>query len=218
MHELGLFRGTHEAKHRDRVPVAITKAECGDLEEGGLPCPFRGCRGPEVAAGALFLQLEAAFQASLASLMLKWRPLLSAEQWAALLLEYGKGKSHIVYIITVKTSYWQELPWLLCALGHPDEEVARDKSRTIVQKFSACPDAAVNHRVTMRVCHPNLGLGVELRAFLGGAARAELPEFYKFCAGMAGVPITERMDSPQGLKWKGRAFCSEQLSKLREPC
>jgi hypothetical protein len=89
---LGLFRDTSKAKRRDQVPISVTRAECGELAEGGLPCLRRGCRAPELAAGALREQLDAAFQSSLACLTLKWRPAMTTGKWTALLAEFGEGK------------------------------------------------------------------------------------------------------------------------------
>ena len=179
--------------------MSVARAECGDAADAGLSCPNRGCRAPEVAAGALFKQLEAAFEKSLARLTISWRPVLSADQWATYAAEFSKGKSHIVYIITLKTSHWQQLPWALCVLGHYDEEVARSGSRSILRQFATCPDAGANHRLTMSVCSPNANLGRQLRNFARGAGRDTLPELFTSCAGFAGIPITERFTKVSSL-------------------
>lgn len=40
-----------QRQYRDRIPLEVGKVECGELASGSLPCPNRGCRAPELAAG-----------------------------------------------------------------------------------------------------------------------------------------------------------------------
>jgi hypothetical protein len=90
---------------------------------------FRAAEGLIGSSGELFNQLENAFQCALGRLTISWRCKLQADEWAAFLAEYAKGKSHIVYIVTMKAENWQLLPWHLCILGHFSEEVARRGAR-----------------------------------------------------------------------------------------
>ena len=109
--QVGMFQSDSQAKHRDQVPVSVIRAEFGEFAAGlgGLACPNRGCRAPEVAAGVLYDILDLSFQMSLAALTIKWRPKMSAAAWASYLQEFSKGKAHVTYIVTIKTSNWQEL-------------------------------------------------------------------------------------------------------------
>lgn len=153
---------------------------------------MRGCRAPEVASGVLFYVLNEAFTSSLGRLAVSWRPVLTTAEWTGLLSEFNRGKSHLVYIVTLKMAHWQELPWLLCQVGHYDETIAREGAKKALAKFTAFPSAEVNHRLTMDACHPDTTLGIELREFVKGKPRQELASFHAFGAGLANIPITER--------------------------
>ena len=43
--------GHVQEHYKDRMPIEVARAECGEYATAGLPCPNRGCRAPEVAAG-----------------------------------------------------------------------------------------------------------------------------------------------------------------------
>jgi len=73
--------------------------------------------------------LDTAFQEALGRLTISWRHRLQTSEWGAFLAEWAKGKSHIVYIVTMKTENWLKLPWKLCILGHFTEDEARDGAK-----------------------------------------------------------------------------------------
>ena len=79
--------------------------------------------------GELFSQLDAAFTDALGRLTIGWRWRLPPELWSLLVSEFAKGKAHTVYIVTMKTENWTQLPWLLCVLGNFNEDVAREGAR-----------------------------------------------------------------------------------------
>ena len=68
----------------------------------GLSRPMRGRRAPEFAAGRVLDVLSESWQGALAELTLQCRNLLTAEQWAALLLDFERGKAHCTYIVLLK--------------------------------------------------------------------------------------------------------------------
>jgi len=194
-----------QSKYRDHIPVQVARSECGDSATAGLPCPLRGCRAPEVADGELLRQLDKCFSRALGKFTLEWRCRLSEEDWAFFLSEFAKGKSHVVYIVTMKTENWLQLPWAACVVGHFDEDIARRGARKQLASFLSCPDPAVNHRVTMTVFTGIIG--EQLQQFVGRARRDSLPEFYKLCCKFAGIPITERMiERPHGTIKLNTAF------------
>ena len=41
-----------QQQYKEYIPLEVARSECGDMAAGGLPCPLRGCRAPEVAAGS----------------------------------------------------------------------------------------------------------------------------------------------------------------------
>ena len=72
--------------------------------------------------------------------------------------QWSKAKSHIVYIVTLKTRNWQELPWLLCILGHLNEDTARRGAVDIIKKFNSQRDQC-KHRLSRAVCSPDTAIG-----------------------------------------------------------
>ena len=189
-----------QRKFRDRVPAEVVRNECGaETTSAGIACPFRGCRAPEVAAGLLLEVLQDECTTTVADLALTWRTRLGAEQWARLLGDFGRGKAHIVYIVTMKLDQWQRLPWLLCVLGHHDEQVARQGANHILKEYQGCTAEAANHRLTNRVCAEGGVLGWQLRAFAAGSPRTSLPELHLLSAQLAAIPCTERsIEAPHG--------------------
>ena len=124
-----------QSKYREGAPMDIARKECGQWATSGIPCPMRGCRAPEVAAGEVMRQLQAESAATLSKLTLKWKFRLPVDAWASLVADYAKGKSHIAYILTLKLDNWQQLPWYLCILGRIDEETARQGGAKILNMY-----------------------------------------------------------------------------------
>ena len=65
-----------------------------------------------LASGSVFDTLNVAFDEILVRLM-KWRLLMSSEQWTTLINEFQRGKAHAYHILTLKLNHWQTLPWYL---------------------------------------------------------------------------------------------------------
>ena len=175
-----------------RLPATALHKECDDPAALGLRCPVSGCRAPQLAAGEVQERLDKGFTSALSKLTRRWRPLLTADEWGQLLSDFKSGKSHIAYILILKLSVWQQLPWYLCILGHLDEEIARDGAVKIIAMWEAMPNVEANHRLTIMVCHPATELGCQLRAFSRGAARRSLLAFNKLCCSLLLVQVTER--------------------------
>ena len=189
----------------EHIPAEVCREELGQ-NTGGLTCVNRGCRAPDVAAGELFKKLDEAFTGGLGRLSLSWRSRLSQDQWALLIADWARAKSHAVYIIS-KAQHWQHLPWLLCVLGHFDESVARQGAKDILAQVTRCPGADVNHRLTLQACAPDSRLGKQLRAFAGGVRLDSLDELMALAATLARAPITERcIEQPHGAVKLNTAF------------
>ena len=168
-------------------------------------CPLQGCVAPNLANGEIAGVLDTALEDALAYLSRKWRRRLDDETWAAVLEDFHIGKAHLVYVILLKMSNWLVLPWLLCILGHIDEEVARRGAQKIIELFEKCPVPEANHRLTLLIC---LGLvGEQLRLFAGGRPRASLPELYWWCCVLALLIVAERLiEAPHGGVKKATVF------------
>ncbi len=197
--------------YRDHVPQAVLRSEFGVAAAatgggGGLSCPVRGCRAPELAAGALSTLLGTTFSNALGELAAVRGGMTEAE-WACLLSEWARARAHISYVLTLKLHHWTELPWLLCVLGHPDESTAREGTHRILQQFDRCPVNAVHHRLTLQFAAPDSPLRPQLEAFSAGTPRRELPELHGAAAGLLFIPVTERrVEGPHGLVKKSLTY------------
>jgi hypothetical protein len=79
-----------DCRYWTRFPRQALRKEMGEHAESAriLSCPLRGCRAPELAAGAVPALVESLFQDALATLTLACRPRLGGEEWARLLADF----------------------------------------------------------------------------------------------------------------------------------
>ena len=192
--------GPLQLNYKGHVPISVVRREMGtDVKHTGLNCVNRGCRAPNLANSEINSLVEESFDACISNVAQKWRRRLSDAQWSELVLNFRRGKAHIIYVVVLKLSHWQVLPWFLCILGHLVEDIARGGAVRILSMFMACPEREANHRLTWKACDPNSVLGRQLREFAAEARRSSLPEFYVFCCSLAFVPVTERsIEKPHG--------------------
>ena len=71
-------------------------------------------------------------------------------------------------------SFWQSLPWVLFGLAHPDALTAVACAVRALQLWSATPDGALHHPVTLEFCMPGSLLNQQLHIFANGSMT--LPE------------------------------------------
>ena len=96
------------------------------MQKRGLPDPFchyRGSKAPEMAAGDCLKGLRCEIQQTEPLLRHHLREATQAEVATNLLGEWGRALSTTSATLFAKLRYWQELPYMLCALAHPDEAV-----------------------------------------------------------------------------------------------
>ena len=60
---------------------------------------------------------------------------LTQSEWQTVTNDFHKGKAATMAYLQLKTSYLQRLPWLLCALAHTSEDVAREFAGKIVTSW-----------------------------------------------------------------------------------
>ena len=191
-----------QEQYRTHVPVAAARAEFGEAGTSlvsGLACPMRGCNAPDLAAGTLFDQLDSSFKQSLSQLSLKRRSQLTAQQWSNLVLDMERGKNHMLYVLTLKLQHWQEAPWSLCILGHADESIARSGARSLLEKFDACPQPQLHHRLTLKFCCAGSPLRGQLEQFTDGTLLADLADLHREACKLRCIPVAERsVERPHG--------------------
>ena len=83
--------------------------------------------------------------------------------------DFGKGRAAMMTYIRLKTDYLQRLPWMLCALAHLDESVARRFGEKCRAAWLRDPRPQAHHRVTCRWMMDGGALRTNLDRFIGGA-------------------------------------------------
>ena len=100
-------------------------------------------------------------------------PGLPEELKTQLILEYDRGRNHIIMYLMMKFGCWGQLLLILLGISHYNAEKARARARKALQLFEAYGDAYDHHGVTM------IPLVADLReqvvAFANGAALSALP-------------------------------------------
>ena len=95
----------------------------------------------------------------------------------SLLDDWQHALDQITMGLTLKLAYWQQLPWLLCGLGHADTNLARELGRTCLSKYDGLTAGQREHahHITKRFCDASFGrfddgppLRTQLEAFVNG--------------------------------------------------
>ena len=92
-------------------------------------CPARGCRAHSLASGGVVKVLASFLHTALAHIMIEVGQELEAEQRAELMKEFELARSHLFMYFTIKLTHWTEMPWRAYAIGHPDQDIARQALR-----------------------------------------------------------------------------------------
>ena len=66
--------------------------------------------------------------------------------------DWRKAETLFEGLLQAKTSYWLVLPWLLCALAHPDPDEVRKAAIQILTDYDARPPEE-HHRLANEFCN-----------------------------------------------------------------
>eukprot|EP00969_Alexandrium_andersonii_P356374 15446411-Alexandrium_andersonii.AAC.1 len=118
---------------------------------------------------------------------------LSAEDRSRVLDDYATARSHLEFVFRVKLAHWQQLPYLLAGLGHPDQAQARAVAGRALALFDAAGDDAEHHALSLLLCSPG-SVGRQQLEDLAAGRRplAQLPAVLRVAARLRFVPIAER--------------------------
>lgn len=94
-------------------------------EEAWARCPLRGRRAPELANGDFFKLLDALCERESHNVLCEMPSDITESDRAELLVEFEKGRAHLVFTMTLKLSHWSEPPWLVFAAAHHKASVSR---------------------------------------------------------------------------------------------
>ena len=139
-------------------------------------CVMAGCRADECAAGDLARALDEIGALRLADLLSKTQIWLTPDELKKITDDFQSGKDFFALGLSVKTLYWQKLPWKLAALSHPSESIARLNAAACVDLWEQTPaDARDLHHPLATLCLSSDGpVRGDLNRFIAGAARADL--------------------------------------------
>ena len=127
----------------------------GDLDHCAAPswlrrrwekCPMRGARLPELAAGDFFAKFEQLYELPAAQLLLSLPTDISAACRSECLLDLDRGRSHLLFVLTLKLSSFMEPPCLLLAAAHHNVAASMRAVRTCLA--SACQHTLVQQLQT----------------------------------------------------------------------
>ena len=97
---------------------------------------------------------------------------------------WQRGRSHLVFSITLKVAFWEEPPWLIVASAHADEDVAR-------RALESCLRAVCAHPIIQRLQEEPLR-SQALAFVAGGQGRFEGPELARLISQLRFIPVRER--------------------------
>jgi hypothetical protein len=77
---------------------------------------------------------------------------LPPESRAVVLRDFAALRRHITFTMTLKLSFWNQLPWVLAGLAHKDISIARACARRALHVTAVVEDWSQEHSLT-RVPH-----------------------------------------------------------------
>ena len=141
-------------------------------------CPCSGLRAPELAADMLQDIFRALWDVHLSTFIVAAAMsnvgILTQADMQVLTNDLNLCQASMIYQLQIKLDYWQRLPWILVALAHVDEAVARRCCRKALEDFLQAPDRRLHHRITWEWMRLDGLLFADLQAFADGAPRFSL--------------------------------------------
>ncbi|CAE7524520.1 unnamed protein product [Symbiodinium sp. CCMP2456] len=158
--------------------------------EGFSVCPMSGKRAPELASGKISEVYDAVSRQALVSVLMEAPLLLSPEEQARVISDFGHARDHIKVLLMSKLDHWTRLPWSLCGLAAYDAETVRRNAQGIITAFEESPDVDLHHRLTCKFMSGQLL--EDLRRLAEGAGMQTLTrEFRLAVAALRFVPVVE---------------------------
>ena len=115
---------------------------------------------------------------------------VEAQERDNVLRDFEKAKTYLILIVSSKTRFWQQLPYLLCGLANPNIEVAQNIAVKVLQQFEATLGAS-HHRVTLLYLAPGCRLRLAVEKLAAHGNRDD-PYFKVYLCLLAMIPVSER--------------------------
>ena len=159
----------------------------------GERCPMQGLRAPELAAGALRSLLQDLAQRGQAQLLLA-TPVarLAPAARTRVFDDFARARRYLAFAFTIKTSFWEQLPWALFAIAHDDVGKARDAACRCLRLYEAAGPDIRQQRLVADCCTPGSIGRRQLAAFRDGAELSALPSLEFLVSRMRFAPVVER--------------------------
>lgn len=161
-------------------------------------CQWKGRRAPELAAESLTgIAKRFADHCSTGCALLASK--LPKGQSAQLVADWNVASDAVLTQFQLKLAHWNALPFLLCGLGHHQEEFARAAGRRCLELFEM-NKGNPQHRMTLRFLHPDfegdepedLPLRSQLEEFVHGCDLDALPELRQWVWALRSIKVSER--------------------------
>ena len=160
-------------------------------------CRLKGKRAPAMASGKLHSFFAKITEISLSDLMQTVRWGLTEEEWQIIASEWSMASAHIQNELRQKLQFWEQLPWLLCAMALPDENEGRLFAAKCVDQYKSVLAMGVDevslHRVAQKFLSETSSLRIDMDRWISGEPLAHLPHLQSEVQKLALVPIVERV-------------------------
>jgi len=164
------------------------------LHQAVLECPLRARRAAEYSSGGWIAELEQAFTATIASLVVELPNELADRDRQTLLQALDLARAHMMFYCTAKLAYASQEPWFVVQVAHLDRDVAVAALRRVL--------ASTHRHRLLRTLRGELR--PQCRLFINGAewGDPELRPLARLVGGLRMIPTTERPVEGQHAKIK----------------
>jgi hypothetical protein len=155
-------------------------------------CPMQGLRAPEMADGALRALLEELAHHGEAQLLLAPAVArLALDARARVCDEFARARRYLAFAFSIKTSFWELLPWALFAIAHDDVGKARLAAGRCLRLYSVAGTEVRRQSLVADLCALDSIGRQQLVAFGNGAELSALPALEFRVSQMRFSPVVE---------------------------
>ena len=144
---------------------------------GYFQCPCASLQALAFVTGKAFSMLERLLNMGNAMVLLHCsRVALLHGERVKVMQDFAEAQRHIHLCFRLKLRYWRQLPWVLCGIGHWEEQQARRCCIEALQLYAHSPPRVEHHPLSMLLCAPGTIGFHQVTLFANGVCtREELP-------------------------------------------
>ena len=155
-------------------------------------CPLCSCKAFACAAGEALQFLDQLFVlANSTLLLLACMAPLDEESRSCVMNDFAQAREHVLFYMRVKLGHWGQLPWLLFALAHPVEDVARSCMRRALALYEVSEKTHLHWWVLVLLVPGSIGYA-QMVQFVQGAPLNELLFLKQMAARFFFAMVSER--------------------------